>query len=228
MTRLRVWDLPVRLFHWGLVGCVALAFYTMKTDGAPFIFPVDIHARGGYVLIGLLLFRWLWGLVGSRHARFRGFLYPPATMFDYARRLLRERPPIFAGHNPLGGMMVVVMLLSLTFQAASGLFLTDDIFFNAPLHGWVDRSTARTLAGLHHLNANLLLLLIAAHLLALVVHRLKGERLVRAMITGRKALAGEPEDDPAVGGPVRRIASPWLALAVIVIAALPVIWLWKA
>lgn len=228
MTRLKVWDVPTRLFHWGLVGCVALAFYTMKTDGAPFIFPIDIHARGGYVLIGLLLFRWLWGLVGSHHARFGSFLYSPATLWGYARRLMSGRLPLFAGHNPLGGLMVMVMLLSLTFQAVSGLFLTDDIFFNAPLHGLVDRGTARTLAGLHHLNANLLMGLIAAHLLALVVHRLKGERLVGAMITGRKSLAGEPEDAPSAGAQAQRPARPWLALGVIAIAALPVIWLWNA
>lgn len=228
MRRRNVWDIPVRLFHWGLVGAVGLSFYTMKTDGAPFIFPVDIHARTGYVLLGLLLFRWLWGLVGSQHARFRSFLYSPASMFDYARRMLRGHPPVFAGHNPLGGIMVVVMLLSLTFQAVSGLFLTDDIFFSAPLHDLVDRSTASTLAGLHHLNANFLVLLIAGHLLALVVHRLKGERLVGAMVTGRKALAGEPEDEPITEGQVRRIASPWLAVLVIVVAALPVLWLWNA
>ncbi len=227
MTRLKVWDIPVRLFHWGLVGCVALAFYTMKTDGAPFVFPIDIHARAGYVLVGLLLFRWLWGLVGSHHARFSGFLYSPARMLTYARRLIGGRPPVFAGHNPLGGIMVVVMLLSLTFQAVSGLFLSDDIFFDAPLHGLVERSTARTLAGLHHLNANLLIGLIAAHLVALLVHRLKGERLVGAMFTGRKPLEGAPEDEPA-GGLSRPTASPWLALVVIVIAALPVMWLWNA
>ncbi|MGM0637731.1 MAG: cytochrome b/b6 domain-containing protein [Pseudomonadota bacterium] len=228
MRRLKVWDIPVRLFHWGLVGGVGLSFYTMKTDGAPFIFPVDIHARTGYVLLGLLLFRWLWGLVGSQHARFRSFLYSPVSMTNYARRMLRGRPPAFAGHNPLGGIMVVVMLLSLTFQAISGLFLTDDIFFNAPLHGLVDRSTARTLAGLHHLNANFLVLLIAGHLLALVVHRLKGERLVGAMFTGRKTLSGEPEDIPATGNSPRHIATPWLALLVIIMAALPVLWLWNA
>jgi cytochrome b len=227
MMRLQVWDIPVRLFHWGLVGGVGLSFYTMKTDGAPFIFPVDIHAKAGYVLLGLLLFRWLWGLVGSHHARFPSFLYPPTTLLDYGRRLLRTRPPAYAGHNPLGGIMVVVMLLSLTFQAASGLFLTDDIFFSGPLHGLVDRSTARTLAGLHHLNANLLMLLIAAHLLALVVHRLKGERLVGAMVTGRKPLEAAPEDEPT-RGLARRSASPWLALLVTVIAALPVLWLWNA
>ncbi|MBB3330442.1 cytochrome b [Halomonas campaniensis] len=227
MTRLKVWELPVRIFHWGLVGGVALAFYTMKTGGAPFVFPMDIHARAGYVLLGLLLFRWLWGLVGGFHARFSSFLRSPATLVGYARRLLTGRPPAYAGHNPLGGIMVVVMLLSLSFQAASGLFLTDDIFFSGPLHGLVERDTARTLKSLHHLNANLLLALIAAHLLALVVHRLKGERLVGAMITGRKTLHAVPEDQPAET-PVPRRVSPWVALGVIALSALPVLWLWNA
>jgi cytochrome b len=227
MTRLKVWDIPVRLFHWSMVGAVALAFYTMKTPGAPFIFPTDIHAKAGYVLLGLLLFRWLWGLVGSYHARFSSFVYPPTTMIDYARRLLGGRPPDYAGHNPLGGIMVLVMMLSLSFQVISGLFLTDDIFFNAPLHGMVDRSTARTLAGLHHLNANLLMVLIAGHLLALAAHRVKGERLVGAMLTGRKTLEKDPEDEPEQG-PARHLASPWLALVVVLIAVLPVLWLWNA
>lgn len=227
MTRLKVWELPVRLFHWGLVGGVALAFYTMKTEGAPFVFPMDIHARAGYVLLGLLLFRWLWGLVGGFHARFSSFLHSPATLVGYVRRLLTGRPPAYAGHNPLGGLMVVVMLLSLSFQAASGLFLTDDIFFSGPLHGLVERDTARTLKSLHHLNANLLVALIAAHLLALVVHRLKGERLVGAMVTGRKTLHAAPEDEPAEAKVPRRV-SPWVALGVIALSALPVLWLWHA
>lgn len=227
MTRLKVWDLPVRLFHWGMVGCVALAFYTMKTDGAPFLFPIDIHSRAGYVLIGLLLFRWLWGWLGTPHARFASFLHSPRTLLGYGRRLLTGRPPAYAGHNPLGGLMVVVMLLSLSFQALSGLFLSDDIFFSAPLNGWVDRDTARTLQGLHHLNANLLMGLIAAHLLALVVHRLLGERLVGAMFTGRKRLHDVPEDARIVQRPRRRGAL-WLALGLALLAALPVLWLWNA
>lgn len=227
MKRLIVWDIPVRLFHWTLVGLVALSFYTMKTEGAPFVFPTDIHARAGYLLLGLLLFRWLWGLVGSFHARFASFLRSPRSMFDYGRAILGGRPPAYAGHNPLGGAMVLVMLLSLSIQALSGLFLTDDIFFNAPLNGWVDGDTASTLKSIHHLNANLIMLLVAGHLLALVVHRLKGERLVGAMFSGRKSLEEAPRDEPA-GGPRRRMASPWLALVLLGISVLPVLWLWQA
>lgn len=224
MITLNVWDGPVRLFHWALVGSVALAFYTVKTDAAPFHFPIEVHARAGYVLVGLLLFRWLWGLVGTPHARFADFLYPSATLLDYLRRLLRGRPPVYTGHNPLGGLMVLLMLLSLSLQALSGLFLSDDIFFEAPLHGLVERDTARTLARLHHLNANLLLGLIAAHLLALLVHRLQGERLVGAMITGRKPSAGEPDGRSGLSGHAYR----WRALGVGLLVLLPVLWLWRA
>lgn len=227
MTRLLIWDIPVRLFHWTLVALVGLSFYTMKTEGAPFVFPTETHAKTGYLLLGLLLFRWLWGLVGSPHARFASFLRSPGSMTDYGRRLLRGQSPVYAGHNPLGGVMVLVMLLSLTFQAVSGLFLTDDIFFRAPLHGWASSETVKTLATLHSLNANLLVILIGGHLLALVLHRLKGERLVSAMITGRKALDGPPEDEPAEGL-TPRVASLRLALVVLALSALPVIWLWNA
>ncbi|MDY7117589.1 cytochrome b/b6 domain-containing protein [Halomonas sp. SSL-5] len=227
MTRLLVWDIPVRLFHWSLVALVGLSFYTMKTEGAPFAFPVEIHARSGYLLLGLLLFRWLWGLLGSRHARFSSFLRSPGCTIDYGRRLLGGRPPAFAGHNPLGGVMVLVMLLSLSFQAVSGLFMTDDIFFSAPLNGWVGDDAVAFFQSFHHLNANLLVVLIAGHLLALVVHRVKGERLVGAMFTGRKALERRPEDEPDAGLK-SRVASLWLALALGALSALPVIWLWHA
>lgn len=227
MTRLMVWDIPVRLFHWSLVALVGLSFYTMKTEGAPFVFPIEIHARAGYLLVGLLLFRWLWGLLGSPHARFTSFLYPPGRMIDYGRRLLRGTAPRYAGHNPLGGAMVLFMLVSLTFQAASGLFLTDDIFFDAPLHGWASNEIVKILASLHSLNADLLVVLIAAHLIALLFHCLKSERLVSAMITGRKALDDCPEDEP-VGGPKPRVASLSLVLVVLALSSLPVIWLWNA
>ncbi|EWG99153.1 cytochrome b/b6 domain-containing protein [Halomonas sp. BC04] len=222
-----VWDLPIRLFHWGLVGGVGLAFYTMKLGGAPFLFPVQVHAKAGYVVLGLLLFRWLWGLVGSPHARFRNFLHGPATMLAYARHLLKGPPPVYAGHNPMGGAMVLIMLVSLTFQATSGLFLTDDIFFRAPLYGLFGRDVSRELQTLHHLNADLLMVLIAVHLLALIVHRLKGESLVVAMFTGRKRLPKEPED-ASVGTAGRGRPNRWLLLAAMALAAVPVIWLWNA
>ncbi|BBI51181.1 hypothetical protein HORIV_36020 [Vreelandella olivaria] len=119
-------DSPVPL---GISGGGIDLFYTTKTSGAPFLFPVEVHAQAGYVVIGLLVFRWLWGALGSVYARFRTFLYPSAKTVAYSKSLLKRQPSAYASHNPLGGWMVMLMLLSLSFQAVSGLFLSDDIFF---------------------------------------------------------------------------------------------------
>ncbi|MDW7745123.1 cytochrome b/b6 domain-containing protein [Halomonas sp.] len=225
MHQVRVWDLPIRLFHWALVSAVALSFYTMKTGGAPFVFPVEIHGRAGLVVLGLLLFRWGWALGGSRHARLWHFLHGPGAIVDYLRALRRGPLPPYAGHNPLGGLAVLAMLVSLSVQAVSGLFLSDDIFFQAPLHDRVPADVSDTLRTLHHWNAQLLIVLIVLHLVALVVHRLKGERLVGAMVTGRKQLPARPADLAVEGtDPVR--GSPWLAAVLLLVAVGVVGWLW--
>ncbi|WFM69697.1 cytochrome b/b6 domain-containing protein [Halomonas sp. CKK8] len=226
MHQVRVWDLPIRLFHWALVSAVALSFYTMKTGGAPFVFPVEIHGRVGLVVLGLLLFRWGWALGGSQHARLWHFLHGPGAMLDYLRSLRRGPLPPYAGHNPLGGLAVLAMLVSLSVQATSGLFLSDDIFFQAPLHDRVSTEVSDTLRTLHHWNAQLLIGLIGLHLVALVVHRAKGERLVGAMLTGRKRLPGRPADRVDDGADSAR-GSPWLAAVLLLVAVGVVSWLWQ-
>ncbi|MDR9440810.1 MAG: cytochrome b/b6 domain-containing protein [Halomonas sp.] len=226
MHHVRVWDLPTRLFHWGLASAVALAFYTMETGGAPFVFPVEIHGRAGLVVLGLLLFRWGWALAGSHHARLWHFLHGPGAILAYLRALRRGPLPPYAGHNPLGGLAVLAMLVSLSVQAISGLFLTDDIFFQAPLHDRVSGEVSGTLRILHHWNAQLLMVLIVLHLVALVVHRLKGERLVGAMVTGCKRLSAHPEGmaDDSVA---ESRGSPWLAVGLLLVAVGVVGWLWQ-
>ncbi len=194
MKRIYVWDAYVRLFHWALVVSVLVSFYTMKTEGEPFLFPAEVHAKAGYIALGLLSFRWLWGFFGSFFARFTTFLASPGVSLAYAISLARRQPKPYAGHNPIGGWMVLIMLLSLTFQGVSGLFLSDDIFFEAPLYATLGEDVSKTLLTLHRYNSTLLWVLIGLHLAAIVAHRLMGEKLVGAMITGNKRLPGSPLD----------------------------------
>ncbi len=217
-----MWDIWVRIFHWVLVLALIVSFYTMKTEGYPLMFPVDWHARAGYLVLGLLLFRWLWGLFGSRHARLYSFLRSPLSSFHYMVQFLRGSAASYAGHNPLGGWMVLIMLLSLTLQAGSGLFLHDDILFEAPLYGSVSDATTKLLMTIHHYNGNVLLILIGLHIAAVVVHRIKGEKLVGAMFNGHKQLASEPVDGPGTR------AVQWRAMVGLVLAATLVIWLWNS
>ena len=219
-----VWDIWIRLFHWGLVAAVLISFYTTKTSGVPFLFPIEVHAQTGYLIIGLLVFRWLWGWLGSVYARFGTFLYPPVKTMAYSKALIKRQPNAYASHNPLGGWMVVVMLLSLSFQAVSGLFLSDDIFFQAPLYGLLGEAVGSQLRTLHHWNSDLLIILIGLHLVGLVVHRLLGEPLLTAMLAGNKRFRQQPADarHEALNAAMLRLR----ALGVLLIAAGVVLWLW--
>lgn len=221
---IEVWDGWVRLFHWGLVVAVLISFYTTKTSGAPFLFPVEVHAQAGYVVIGLLVFRALWGTLGSAYARFKTFLYPPAETVAYSKSLLKRQSSAYASHNPLGGWMVLLMLLSLSFQAVSGLFLSDDIFFQAPLYGLFGDGVGSQLRTLHQLNSDLLIVLIGLHLAGLIIHRLLGEPLVAAMLVGTKHFHQQPVDER--NEPLNAATLRLRALGALFIAAGVVLWLW--
>lgn len=220
--RVVVWDALTRVFHWGLVAAVAISFYTTKTDGVPFLFPIEIHAQAGYLIIGLLVFRILWGMVGGVYVRFSAFLYSPKQTAAYTKALISRHPRFYASHNPLGGWMVIVMLLSLAFQAISGLFLSDDIFFQGPLNTLIDRDLSRQLSRLHALNSDFLVLLIGLHLTALVVHRVLGERLMIAMVTGVKYFQRPPIDIR----PYQAEKRTFQALGVLLVALGVTGWLW--
>jgi cytochrome b len=183
-VRILVWDLPIRLFHWLLVVCVILSFVSGNIGGNA----MDYHMLGGYAILVLLIFRFTWGFVGSRTARFSNFVKGPATVLLYARMLLKKRTETtYLGHNPLGGWSIVAMLLVLLAQVATGLFANDDILVEGPLYGWVSKETSDFLTRIHLINRYLLVTLIAIHLLAVLFYYfLKRENLIGPMITGRK------------------------------------------
>jgi cytochrome b len=154
---------------------------------------MDWHFRLGYLMLGLVLWRVLWGFFGSENARFTHFLRGPAAVARYAPSTLERKPDAMAGHNPLGGWSVVALLLVLFLQAGSGLFSSDDIFLFGPLAERVSADTMDAMSGLHETLTNVLLALIGLHLAAIGWHLVwKRENLIAAMITGRRAFAVDP------------------------------------
>lgn len=213
-TPVKVWDLPVRLFHWLLVLLFAFMILSGKMKGDW----MEWHMRSGYAILALVLFRILWGFAGSSFARFSSFLAGPSACFAFARKLLARAPAHTAGHNPLGGWMVLALLLALLFQAGTGLFANDDILIEGPLASLVSKALSDRLTSWHYWNINLLLLLAAVHTLAVLYHVLfMKENLIGAMFSGVKRL---PPD--AAEGVVVRFASSWLALVLFGLAALVV------
>ncbi|MBK1725891.1 cytochrome b/b6 domain-containing protein [Halorhodospira neutriphila] len=189
-----VWDLWVRLFHWGLAAAMALAWYSAEQG----IAWQQVHAWSGYAVIVLLAFRLLWGLFGSETARFSQFLTGPRRVLNYLRHW-RHGASHSIGHNPIGGWAVVVLLAVPFVQAASGLFATDEILFSGPLNPWVSSSTADALTSLHVQLFDLVLALVIVHVAAIGAYRLfRGDRLVKPMITGYKdSVSYQPRIAPA-------------------------------
>jgi cytochrome b len=183
-----VWDLPTRLFHWLLVICLAGSWITAE---AGFDW-TETHFLFGYTSLGLITFRIIWGFIGPTHARFSSFVKGPTHVVNSARSLLNRTPSAYVGHNPIGGWSTVLFLAVVAMQATSGLFISDDIFYAGPYNGIVSSDTAGELAGIHHLNFNVLQALVLIHLSAIIWYQWgKRTQLIKPMITGRKALAVE-------------------------------------
>ena len=183
MQRYRVWDLPTRVFHWALALCVAGSFVTVKIGGNAMVW----HGRIGLAVLGLLVFRIVWGFIGSTYARFAQFVRGPATIKAYLRGEWNG-----AGHNPLGALSVLAMLGTLALLAATGLFANDDIAFEGPLYVLVGKEFSDRVAGIHRLIEPLMILLVLTHLGAIFYYvRVRKETLIAPMVTGWRVGAGE-------------------------------------
>jgi cytochrome b len=197
----RVWDLPVRLFHWALVLLVPALWATHEWE------MMDTHILLGEIMLGLLLWRLLWGMLGSSTARFSAFVRGPGAVLRY----LTGKGGRSFGHNPLGGWSVVAMLLLLLTQVGLGLFAIDeDALDGGPLSHLVSYETARTLAHRHETVFWILVGLIALHVLAILYYLLvKRDDLVTPMVTGRREAVDA--EAPLVEAPLWRFL---LSLAV--------------
>lgn len=183
--RVRVWDLPTRLFHWLLVLCVVCLGITGYVGGDA----MRWHERFGLAVLALLLFRLVWGFIGGHWSRFASFLYAPRSVVAYVSG--RAHPDHLVGHNPLGAGSVFAMLLVLLAQVATGLVGDDEIAFTGPLNRFVSSSTGLAATWYHKAVGQwLLVALVVLHLAAILYYVLKKrETLVRPMISGDRELA---------------------------------------
>jgi len=165
----KVWDPVVRIFHWSLVALFAFSYFTGdEWKKAPIL--------SGYVIIGLLALRVIWGFVGSRHARFADFIYSPRSTLRFLRDSIAMRAKRYIGHNPAGGAMVIALLTTISGIAATGYMMTTDAYWGVE---WVEEAHVT----LVYLTLALIGLHVVGVVLASIEHR---ENLARAMITGRK------------------------------------------
>jgi len=212
IRRTRLWDAPTRLFHWSLVALFGALWWTGKNG------VLDWHRRAGYCLIALLLFRITWGLVGGSTARFSRFVKGPRDVVRYVRYSMFSRAETAQtlGHNPLGGWSVLVMLVLLITQTGLGLVSVDvDGIESGPFSYLVAFDTGRKAAYLHHLMFNVLLGIVALHILAvlfyLLLHR---ENLVWPMISGNRI--SRDEETGMIAAPAARAAGVIVVSGIIV------------
>jgi cytochrome b len=209
-AKVLAWDLPTRLAKWTLAILVGLAFATKYYGDESLVW----HMRNGLAILVVLLFRLLWGLVGGSTARFANFLRGPVAAVSYIASTLRGRPPHYLGHNPLGGWMVVALLLLVGAQALTGLFTTDDIMVDGPLALVVDSDIVERASALHGQIFEILLWLIGLHVAANILYSLIGsDNLILAMVTGSKPKGTFVDRAPATPGSIL------LALACLIAAA---------
>lgn len=207
---MRIWDLPTRLFHWGVVFLVGSLWLTADQG------EIDWHKRAGFALLALLAFRLFWGVAGSETARFSRFVRGPREIWRYLRGE-PQRP----GHNPLGALSVVAMLAVLCVEAVLGLFAIDEDGLDAgPFAPMVGFDGARLAAYLHGLAFNVLLGFVALHVATVLVYLVCGNNLIGPMITGRKRAAE--------GTPAPRFAPSWFTVIGCLLAVATYALLWRA
>lgn len=195
-TSIRVWDAPTRVFHWLLVFCFAGAYLTAESERWSLV-----HVTLGYTLGGLIAFRLLWGMVGTRYARFSSFVQGPAAVLRYAKSMAAGSPKHFVGHNPAGAVAIVLLIVAGIAIVATGYATYNDI-------------GGEWLSEVHEAAANTMLVLVGIHIAGVVVASwLHKENLARAMVTGFKQ-----------GQAAQGIHRVWASVAVLLLAAVLAFW----
>ena len=201
-SKILVWDAPVRVFHWLMVLSFAGAYLTSESERWRLI-----HVTLGYTMGGLVAFRIVWGLVGTRYARFSNFVRGPAAVMSYMRSLLKKAPEHHVGHNPAGALAIVLLLLCSAAIVASGWAVYNEVGGS-----WLE--------GVHEVAGNFMLIVVGVHLAGVIVSsKLHRENLVRAMVMGSKE-----------GAPAEGIPRAWFGLALVMVVFVLGFWWtqWKS
>jgi cytochrome b len=215
MIPAHVWDIFVRCFHWSLVSLFTFSIVSAKLGGNW----IEWHVKSGYAILALVLFRIVWGFVGGEYARFGSFLAGPVRGIRFALGLLKKQTQHVVGHNPVGGWMVIVLLLLLALQASLGLISNDEIATTGPLARYVSDETSISAMSWHRRIGDALLILVGIHIVAVLFHVfVKKEGLIRAMFSGKKEL---PESLAREANAARRASLP-LGFVVLTIAIVAV------
>lgn len=203
LRTIRLWDWPVRLTHWSFVMLLPAMWWTGENGD------LSRHILLGEVFLGLVVFRVLWGLVGSQTARFSAFLKGPRGVLSYIRGIPGPKRP---GHNPIGGWSVVAMLALLAVQIGLGLIAQDiDALESGPLSHLVSYETSDAAREWHHLLFNGILVLVALHICAILFYLfVKRDNLVRPMVSGDKVVDDEI-DQPRPGSAITAATSMVIA-----------------
>ena len=185
LTQQKIWDPVTRLWHWVLVLAVGVGWSFGKFMSFD---TIQWHFYLGYLTLGLMFFRYLWGFIGPAPVRYRALLPTPGKLLSYLRHVGQRKPSGTAGHNPLGSLSVILMLLAITAQALTGLFIeSEDFFESGPLAGYATEAMVSRFSWWHHLNADFILILVVLHVSAILFYLVwKNENLIKPMITGWK------------------------------------------
>lgn len=186
MKKQLVWDIPVRLFHWLLVTCIFAQWFTAEVlDDA-----MDVHFYIGYFTLGLIIFRLIWGFVGTKYAKFSSFIAGPKAMSSYLSSLVSGQHTFSVGHNSVGGLILPAVIILVGLQAISGLFTSDDIVYSGPYYDSANADIQQWMQWLHHNIFDVLLAIIGLHIVAIgwYLFFLK-QNLIRPMLDGKKAVA---------------------------------------
>jgi cytochrome b len=186
MKKNLVWDIPVRLFHWLLVLCLLGQWLTAEVlEDA-----MDIHFYIGYFTLGLIIFRLIWGFVGTKYAKFNSFIAGPKAILAYSKSVMSKQHTFSIGHNALGGLLLPAVIILVGLQAISGLFTTDDVVSTGPYYDGANADLQQWMQWLHHNVFNVLLGIIGLHLVAIGWYLIfLKHNLIRPMLDGKKAVA---------------------------------------